>query len=66
MTDRKLTENQWKALDAQFIDIPAIDDSFSSSGEHYTLIGLLNGFNFYPHSREEAMSLAEELLTNGY
>jgi hypothetical protein len=62
----KLTREQWEMLDVQYANTPPLEESFSASGEHYILINLLNRFGFYPHSREEAMELTEELLSNGW
>lgn len=62
----KLTREEWDALDIQFSITPGLSDVGSASGEHYVLIAILNKFGYYPHSREEAMKLAEELLLNGY
>jgi len=63
---KKLTRQQWEMLDVQFSNTPLLTDSLSASGEHYILISLLNRFGFHPHSREEAMELAEELLSYGW
>jgi hypothetical protein len=63
---KRLTKSQWEALDIQFSRTPSIDDTFSASGEHYILISLLNSFGHHPRSAEEAMNLAEELLSRGY
>ncbi len=63
---RKLTRDQWDELDIQYSRTPPLYESNSASGEHYILIALLNSFGYYPNSREEAMDLAEELLSNGY
>jgi hypothetical protein len=62
----KLTREQWDDLDIQWSKTPPLYESNSASGEHYVLIALLNSFGYYPNSREEAMDLAEELLSNGY
>ena len=62
----KLTREQWEQLDIQFGRTPGLNDSFSASGEHYVLVALLNRFGYYPHSREAAIRLAQELLINGY
>ncbi|MDM8521628.1 hypothetical protein QUF64_16405 [Anaerolineales bacterium HSG6] len=62
----KLTRKQWEKLDIQYANTPPLTDSMSASGEHYILIHLLNEFGFHPHSREEAMELTEELLSNGW
>ena len=63
---RKLTRSEWEQLDTQYSVTPALDDTFSATGEHYVLISLLNRLGFYPHSTKEAMSLTEELLARGY
>jgi hypothetical protein len=41
-------------------------DVFSASGGHYLLIAVLNRLGYFPHSREEALEITEELLSNGY
>ena len=61
-----LTKDQYFRLDTQFAQTPALNDGFLASGEHYLLQALLNEFGLYPHSREEAMDLAEELLCQGW
>lgn len=66
MSKRKLTRDEWEALDIQYTRTPGLNESFSASGEHYILIALLNSFGFHPNSREEALELAEELLSNGF
>lgn len=63
---RKLTKTEWEALDVQYSRTPSVDDNFSASGEHYILIYLLNSFGFYPGSAEDALELAEMLLSGGY
>ena len=65
-TKRKLTREQWEKLDIQYSNTPGLFDVFSASGEHYILVALLNKFGYHPHSREEAIELAQELLSNGY
>jgi len=65
-TKHKLTREQWEALDIQYSNTPGLFDVFSASGEHYILVALLNKFGYHPHSREEAIELAQELLSNGY
>ncbi|OGO74604.1 MAG: hypothetical protein COS37_06215 [Anaerolineae bacterium CG03_land_8_20_14_0_80_58_20] len=64
--DKKLARQQWEALDIQFSRTPGLADSFSASGEHYILVSLLNQFGYHPTSREEAIKLAERLLSNGW
>ena len=61
---RRLTKEQWNLLDYQYSVTPGIGDSAFASGEHYVLISVLNRLGYYPHSREEAFRLAEELLAN--
>jgi len=61
----KLTKSEWEQLDIQFSITPDLT-SFSASGEHYILVALLNKLGYYPHTRTEAMSLTQELLSNGY
>ena len=40
--EKKLTRQQWEALDIQFSRTPGLADSFSASGEHYILISLFD------------------------
>lgn len=63
---RKLTYDEWVKLDVQYSRTPGLSNGWSNSGEHYLLVSILNELGFYPHSREEAMELAERLLFNGY
>lgn len=42
------------------------DGSISSSGEHYQLIALLDKMGFRTRTREQALDLAQQLLSNGY
>ena len=62
----KLTRSQFDMLQEQFDKLPDMSTSYSSSGEHYRLMHLLNGFGYHPSSREDATDLAERLLSNGY
>jgi hypothetical protein len=62
----KLTRTQYIDLDNQYARTPSLSDSFMPSGEHYILMGMLNSWGFYPHSREESMDLAQELLSRGW
>jgi hypothetical protein len=62
----KLTRIQWFDLDTQFARTPALADGFMPSGEHYQLVSLLNSFGIRPSGREEAMKIAEQLLTQGW
>jgi len=65
MKIKKLTMDQWIELQNQYDRTPAIHES-GVSGEHYNLMHLLNRLGYHPFSREEAMSLAGEILTYGY
>ncbi len=62
----RLTRDQYLEPDAQYQRTPPLSDGNSASGEHYILFMLLNKLGFHPHSREEAMELAEELLAEGW
>ena len=66
MALRKLSRAEWDELDMQYQRTPSLNDSVSASGEHYILVALLNKLGFFPHSREEAIQIAEELLSNGW
>ncbi len=46
----------------QYDRTPAIGEELVS-GEHYLLIALLNKWKIYPNSRDEAIRIAEFLLT---
>lgn len=58
-----LTRAQWDQLQAQFERTPALGDTWAPSGEHYVLVALLNRWNLFPKTAEEALELAEFLLT---
>jgi hypothetical protein len=58
----KLTRDQWYELDDQYNRTPEQPGEEGVPGEHFKLIGLLNGFGFHPMSKQEAMKLAGELL----
>lgn len=62
---RKLTIEEYNALQAQFDRTPALYES-AISGEHYQLTNLLNKLGYHPHTREETIKYTEELLTYGY
>jgi len=62
---KKLSYEQWKQLDAQLSETPDLSECWSS-GEHMILVSLLNQLGYRPRTREQAMSLAQELLSNGY
>jgi len=66
MASKKLTEQQYFELQDQFDRTPGLHDGTMASGEHYMLMALLNKFGYSPHSRQEALELAEELPANGY
>ncbi|MCB9136585.1 MAG: hypothetical protein H6636_14265 [Anaerolineales bacterium] len=59
----KLTRAQWDELQAQFERTPALGDTWAPSGEHYILVALLNRWNLFPATAEDALELAEFLLT---
>jgi hypothetical protein len=63
---RKLTEQQWNDLNNVWMQLPDLSDSYSASGAHYLLSAVLRKLGFAPNSREEAIRLAERLLSNGY
>jgi hypothetical protein len=66
VTLKRLTEEQYFALQDQFDRTPGLHDGILASGEHYLLVALLNKFGYRPHSRREAIEIAQELLANGY
>ncbi len=61
----KLSKDDYFALDAQLSITPDPSEA-AVSGEHYILAALLNRLGYYPHSREEAYRIAQELLANGW
>lgn len=62
----KLTRSQWEELDDHMSRTPAESDSEGVPGEHMKLIALLNRLGFNPMSKQEAMQLAERLLSEGW
>ncbi len=62
----RLRKWQYDELNIQYARTPPLSDGVSASGEHYILFHLLNQFGFYPNSREQAMELAEQLLSEGW
>jgi len=62
----QLTRDQWYQLDEQYARTPHPSDTFAASGEHYRLTALLNKFGYHPMSRDEAMRIAERLLSDGW
>ncbi|GEM_PF-953769 len=63
---KKLTRNQWYALDEQYNQTPAHPDAEGVPGEHLRLMALLNRLGFHPMSKQEAMQMARELLERGW
>lgn len=59
---RVLTEKERDELSTQFDKTPDPSESFAPSGEHWILIAILNKLGFYPFSREQALTLANDLL----
>lgn len=64
--EQKLTKEQYQELEEQYSRTPAQPDDEGVPGEHFKLIALLNRFGFYPGSKNEAISLANELLEQGW
>ena len=62
----KLTRQQWDMLDEQYRSTPDVSDSSAPPGEHYKLISVLGKCGHLAHGRDEAMSMASDLLANGY
>ena len=58
----KLTRDQWATLQSQYERTPPVGDALVT-GEHYILTSLLNQWKLYPKSAEEALRIAEFLLT---
>jgi 8-oxo-dGTP pyrophosphatase MutT (NUDIX family) len=65
-TPPRLTRAQYEQLEAQYEQTPELSNSVDEPGEHWTLIGLLNELGYSPHSREEALRMAQGLLDEGY
>lgn len=64
---QRLSVDNYFALVRQFECTPDPSDaSLSSSGEHYQLIALLDSMGYRTRTREQALDLAQELLSNGY
>lgn len=63
---KKITRNQYYELQTQFDATPDPSESGFPSGQHYLLIAILNKFGFHPSGREEALSLADNLLSQGW
>lgn len=62
----KLTRQQWHELDEQISRTPPESDPEGVPGEHMKLIALLNRFGFNPMSKQQAMKMAEALLSEGW
>jgi hypothetical protein len=62
----KLTKARYEQLEIQSEQTPELRNSLDEPREHWTLIGLLTELDYYPHSREEALRIAQRLLDEGY
>jgi len=58
----KLSRDQWATLQSQYERTPPMGEVIVT-GEHYILINLLNRWKIFPNSAEEALAIAEFLLT---
>lgn len=63
---RKLTEQEYFDLQAQYEKTPPPHESFGATGEHYIMIALLHRMGFIESNKWSALRLAEHLLANGY
>lgn len=63
---KQLNRSQWEQLYCQWEQTLPLDNHFAATGEHWILISILNSFGLNPRSREDAMDLAEELISYGY
>lgn len=63
---RKLTQDEYFQLQAQYERTPAKGDSFGASGEHMILVQTLRQMGFREEDKWKALELAERLLSNGY
>jgi hypothetical protein len=63
---KKLSQADYFELQTQYEKTPDPADGFMASGEHYALVAILNRMGYTPRSREEAIKIAERLLSNGY
>ena len=50
----------------QYEKLPTPGDAFGATGEHYILMHMLGKFGFRENDTNEAVKLAERLLSNGY
>jgi hypothetical protein len=62
----KLTRQQWYELDEQMSHTPPEWDPDGVPGEHMKLIALLNRFGYDPVTKQQAMKIAEALLSEGW
>ena len=62
MEQWRLTIEQRDALKSLWENIPEATETFSASGLHHVLIGMLESFGFSPVDSYDAMQLAEELI----
>lgn len=63
---RKLSQDEYLALENLMENVPNPDDTYTATGWHYELAGLLIQFGFRPTGRYEAYELAVKLLELGY
>ncbi len=63
---RKLTQDEYLALENLMENVPNPDDLYTATGWHYELAGLLHKFGFRPMGRYDAYELAVKLLELGY
>lgn len=53
---RKLTQDEYLALENLMENVPNPDDTYTATGWHYELAGLLREFGFRPMGRYQATS----------
>lgn len=63
---RKLTQDEYIALENLMQEVPDPNETFSATGMHYELAALLIKFGFRPIGRYEAYKMGMDLLEQGY
>ena len=66
MSEPRLLKWQYDELNAQYGNTPSISEGTGEGGQQWILMNLLNRLGFIPNSRDEAMTMAEELLAEGW
>lgn len=66
MQIKKLTQQQYYELQAQYDRTPSPFEPYGGSGEHLILCVLLRRFGYYEENKIAAWKLTEKLLEAGY